>query len=121
VGLEREFRTSRDLLFDVLKLQKGYNNGKLTSGIIITYDESVKGRTPTLERNKPYLQELDKLLKEFGDTIKLTIPLLVIGLKQKTFLTQVPQRRVKYPAKDRGPSYQKYLEKLRRERKEGKT
>jgi len=79
IGLEREFRTDRDLLFDVLKLQLGYNTKKLSSGIIITYDNSVKVKGG----NRPYIQELDKSITEFrdGKVLGFTIPLWVIGLR----------------------------------------
>lgn len=83
VGLEQEFRTSRDLLFDLLKLQLGHNWKRLSSGIIITFDENIKGKGDYLQRNKPYLQELDRLINRFGSAINFTIPLLVIGLKER--------------------------------------
>jgi len=114
IGLERQFRTYRDLVYDVLKLQLGYNLGELKAGVIINYDENVKVKGG----NSPYIQELDRKIEEFQEVINFDIPLLVIGLKEKTFLAQkeVPERHVKYPAKDRGPSDQRYLEKLRRKR-----
>jgi hypothetical protein len=77
VGLEREFRTIRDLLFDILKLQLGYVLKNLTSGIIIAYDKNVEVKGG----NYPYLQELDRKIEEFQKVINFKIPLLVIGLK----------------------------------------
>jgi len=78
IGLEREFRTIRDLVFDTMKLQLGHVLGKLSAGIIITYDEmvDVKGG------NNPSLQELDRKIEEFRNVINFTVPLLVIGLKK---------------------------------------
>lgn len=117
VGLEKELRTDRDLLYDVLKLQLGYVLGNLISGIIITYDKDVRVKGG----NKPYLQKLDRKIEQFQKVIKFTIPLLVIGLKEKNFETKkVPERHVKYPVALRGPSYQRYLEKLRKKRKNAK-
>jgi hypothetical protein len=80
IGLERELRTDRDLLYNVLKLQLGYVLGNLTSGIIVTYDRNIRVKG----RNTPYLQKLERKIEQFRNVIKFTVPLLVIGLKEKT-------------------------------------
>jgi len=68
-----------DLLHDVLKLQKAHHDSKLSRGIMITYDASV-GNFKKGGQNANIV-ELDKMIEEFQEVIRFTIPLWAIGLK----------------------------------------
>jgi hypothetical protein len=81
VGLEVQLRQHLDLLHDVLKLQGAYRDGKLSRGIMITYDISV-GNFKKGGQNANIV-ELDRMIEEFREVIVFTIPLWAIGLKSR--------------------------------------
>jgi len=78
IAIEAQFRQETNLLYNILSLQHAFNEGKITAGIIITFD----ARQHKIKHGmNASIQILDIFFREFEKEINFSVPLWVIGLK----------------------------------------